>query len=211
MEDTMKVCMNDYWPKLSNNEIQTTLDWVGDTNTKRAVYTRQGIVDGIRVMRIDEYTPPYDKINDAWEYYHDPLRGIVEIADWNAGKRHAVFKENKEILWGGVMDVGDTIENDLALSIVKSKWVFPLIGTHGKNKTTYEAFLPEFTTPRGTWKDVVVIHNTQVFYNFLWFKRFGVKVYEVRRWHAPGVGCVQIDYWPNSPSDGGRQYATVSR
>jgi hypothetical protein len=199
----MIVNMTDYWPDIKEGDSHVTLDYnIYGGNTKRCVYTKKD-----RTIRLDEYTPPNEFINDAWEYVLDKTRGVVETGDWGANGSHVVYRQGKEILWGGVMGVGDKITNKIEIAISKSLKTFPFIGQYADNETTYLEFIPLFTDIGGNkYTSVVRIHNKQTFYNFLRLKIFGTKVYEVIRWHAPEIGVVQIDYAAGRGTSAGFQY-----
>ncbi len=192
-----------YWPSPERGSPIEIIDcYLSQTGqpitTKRNVYTSAEFA-GKPILRIDEFDPN-GKWNDAW-LLRKELRGVVEFGDIYPKGHISLFRYGKELLWGGVMEIGETVENDVEIDLSASTGVYPFIGQYGKNKTTLIDVMPSFTNGAGlTFNDVAVIHNVQTFYNFGKTKLFGKRVYEARHWQAKGIGIVQIDYYANGAS-----------
>ena len=97
--------MKDYWanPKIGEKQVVQDVDRDGNL-TKRAEYLWSGAVDGKPVIRLDEYNEGRGW-TDAWEYRFDD-RGVLEVADWETGGTHKVFKQGLELNWGNKLEVG---------------------------------------------------------------------------------------------------------
>ena len=194
--------MKDYWanPKIGEKQVVQDVDRDGNL-TKRAEYLWSGAVDGKPVIRLDEYNEGRGW-TDAWEYRFDD-RGVLEVADWETGGTHKVFKQGLELNWGNKLEVGQTVSNKVEIDFWKSRKVFPFFGVKGYMNIKLENAYKNFTNPSGlVFDDVIQIYSYQTLYRVMGFKTFGKTVWEVRRFHAKGIGVVVIDYMENGAVSG---------
>lgn len=128
-----------------------------------------------------------NKWTATWVMDYLGERGVTETADiypryayqfWTK-YRTTSFVKGKEILWGGIQNVGDEFTVDLMIDPVKStKFELPTPGKQRVKFCDHYSFFNDY-------KDVIEIEYDQT---------FGQKTAGWRAWHARGVGIIQIKW-----------------
>lgn len=144
-----------------------------------------------------------NKWTATWVMDYLGEKGVTETADiypryayqfWTK-YRTTAFVKGKEILWGGIQNIGDEFTVDLMIDPVNStKFELP---TPGKQRVK---FCNQYNLFNG-YTDVIEIEYDQT---------FGKKTAGWRAWHARGVGIVQIKWRWKGNDIGDPIPATVS-
>jgi hypothetical protein len=144
-----------------------------------------------------------NKWTATWVMDYLGEKGVTETADiyprypyqfWTK-YRTTAFVKGKEILWGGIQNIGDEFTVDLMIDPVNStKFELP---TPGKQRVK---FCNQYNLFNG-YTDVIEIEYDQT---------FGNKTAGWRAWHARGVGIVQIKWRWKGNDIGDPIPATVS-
>lgn len=144
-----------------------------------------------------------NKWTSTWVMDYLGERGVTETADiyprysyqfWMK-YRTTAFVKGKEILWGGLQNIGDEFNVDLLIDPINStKFELP---TPGKQRVKFCNQYNLFNS----YTDVIEIEYDQT---------FGKKTAGWRAWHARGVGIVQIVWRWNGADVGNAIPATVS-
>lgn len=133
-----------------------------------------------------------NKWTSTWCLDYYDWRGVVETADiypkypyqfWTR-YRTTAFETGKEILWGGVHNVGDSFETVVKIDSRASTKV--TIGTTGTQRVKFCNQYSLFKTKYDNYNDVIEIEYDQSF--------GGGKSAGWRAWHARGIGITQIKW-----------------
>ena len=182
--------MRDYWPNPSyGTEIVNTFD--NDiVQTYRSAFPNDKGVELYEVIK--------GNWNDSWFYIIDPSRGVLEYSDWYPPTKWYNFRlfgpvvkqpcvPGKEIIWGGNQRVGDTIQAQCQTS--------GILGQFGWQRVKFDALLPTYTTPAGTFGNVLVLEYWQSWGN-------GGDVKGAQMWFAPGLGQIKANWTLNGKPTG---------
>ena len=193
----MTINMIDYWPNPATGEqllVQDATKAYGpETLSVLHRYKKGGTVNGLQCIQLDDYTS--NGWVDAWEYRFDATAGMLEVGD-KTSNSHLVYFSGKEIKWGNVQNVGDSISGSIQVDVSKSSGVSAGAWNYGSWALNVEAVLPTFTNDGGlVFANVVQIWSLQS-----WCKDnacvypSGQNITQSRYWLAPGVGIIQTDY-----------------
>ena len=180
--------IRNYWPNTSTNE-QLLVEFsavppIGVLKTLLKRYKQGGTIRGIPVMVLDEYVPGVGWV-DAWKYRPD-ARGILEVATHQPGS-FKLYAIGKEIIWGGIQNVGDVIGGQIGIEPLNGWWCW------GWQMIQFQDFLSSFTNAGGKqFVNVVKLHFLQY-----WCANGTCSVTNVTGatyWMAPGLGAIQIQY-----------------
>jgi len=133
--------------------------------------------------------------NDSWYYVLDPSRGVLEYQDNYPPSKWYQFGQivkqpcvqGKEIIWGNIQQVGDTIQAQCQTS--------GIFGQFGWQRVKFDALLPTYTTPAGTFGNVIVLEYWQSWGN-------GGDVKGATMYFAPGLGQIKVDWTLNGKLTG---------
>jgi len=176
----------DYWPNPPpGTQIVNTFD-----NGIVQTYSIASPDKGIRLHEVINGT-----WNDDWLYYFDPSRGVLEYSDWYPATKWYQFGQivkqpcapGKEIIWGNIQQVGDTIQGQCQTSGIFGQW--------GWQRVKFDAILPTYTTPAGTFGNVLVLEYWQSWGN-------GGDVKGATMYFAPGLGQIKVDWTLNGKPTG---------
>ena len=171
--------VREYWPWPATGEALTNVFDGGIVQTYSAA---QG---GVRLRETVNGT-----WKDDWFYRYDTFRGVLEYEDVYP-KTTALQKmmfwtpvicnicvPGKEIIWGGVQKVGDSISGLCQTSGIG--------GQHGWQRVDFQDLLVSFDTPAGKFFDVLVLEYWQSWSNGL--------VKGAKTWFAPGMGQIRAEW-----------------
>jgi hypothetical protein len=196
---------SDYWPKPKVGEL-TVFDFGLGADNLPYSFIMWSKGDGSHYYQEDYHN---NKWQSTWYLNYFDKRGILETADdypkrsyqWWTSYRTVAFSKGKDIIWGGVQDIGDVIEAPCVIDAIRStKFEAPKVGNQ---KVSFIKHHDSFTTfdKKFSYKDVV-----QIAYDQTW----DGKTTGWRAWHAKGIGIVQIVWRYNGNDVGNPISATVT-
>ena len=158
-----------------------------------------GIVQTYSLAAPDKGIRLHEVINgewsDDWLYYFDAQRGVLEYSDWYPASKWYQFGQivkqpcvtGKEIIWGNIQQVGDTIQAQCQ--------TYGIFGQFGWQRVKFDALLPTYTTPAGTFGNVLVLEYWQSWGN-------GGDVKGAVMHFAPGLGQIKAEWTLNGKLTG---------
>ena len=177
----------DYWPQPKVGDL-AVFDFGLGADNKRYSFMVWNKGDGRHFYQEDYHD---NKWTSTWVMDYFDKRGVLETADdypkysyqfWTS-YRTVSFFGGKEIIWGGVQEIGDVIEAPCVINpITSTKFEAPKAGNQ---KVKFAHQWNSFKTPHGKYSDVIEIEYDQT---------WGSTTSGWRAWHAKGVGIVQINW-----------------
>lgn len=196
----MAFYFREYWPQPAVGEL-SIFDFGNGADGKPYSWITWNSGDNRHFYQEDYHD---NKWTSTWIMDYYDHRGVVETADiyprypyqiWTR-YRTTAFTPGKEILWGGLHNIGDEFTVDLQIDPIKStKFELP---TPGKQRVKFCNQYSLFKTADGkrNYNDVIEIEYDQT---------FGSKTAGWRAWHARGIGITQI-VWRWKGSDIGNPF-----
>jgi hypothetical protein len=176
----------DYWPQPKPGE---TL-----TNTFSSGIVQHYTIDLNGGVRLRQYINGnwdcdwfyrIDRNGDVLEYRDDYPRKWYNLP-WKYA-REVVCVPGKEIYWGG-------FNQPIGVPVGRQCVTSGLFGQWGLQELDFEAILPEFSTPCGTFQDVLVLTY--------WQQWGDGKIDGARMWLAPGLGQIRAEWMLNRKPTG---------
>jgi hypothetical protein len=164
--------VSDYWP------------WVPVSNVFDGgiVLSYTPTTGGMRMRQMMNGAWSYD-----WFYRNDPTRGVLEYEDdypkttwfqnlmfWTSIVAQPCVT-GKEIVWGGIQKIGDSVGAQCE--------TVGIFGQYGWQELSFDAILPSFVTPAGTFTDVLVMRY--------WQSWSGQPPKGAQMWLAKGLGPIK--------------------
>lgn len=144
---------------------------------------------------------------DDWKYHYDPVRGILESEDlypktgvykyfWWQTVKSVECLPGKEIVWGGVENIGETISAPCVTS--------GIFGQYGNQAVHFIELIPIFKTKAaGSFSNVLAIEY--------WQSWGSAPVGGGKLWLAPGRGQIKAQWSVNGvPTGFGMEVTKVS-
>ncbi len=177
----------DYWPQPHFGVTLTNTYSSGIVNE----YIR--VVDGIRLRQTingkfdSDWYYRIDRTGDVLEYRDDYPKKWYNYAEVWREKRQVWCVPGKEIYWGGFhQPIGGAVGRQCETSGLSGQW--------GWQELSFEAILPSFKVPAGTFKDVLVMTY--------WQQWGGGKIDGAKMWLAPGIGQIRAEWMLNRVPNG---------
>lgn len=188
----MSINVKEYWPHPKAGE-KFRFDYYLPDNTL-SVSSEFKLENGI--LYYDDFEKD-GAWKDTWLVKYDDKRGVVEFGDdmplsgWQKrifGDRKKIrYKEGREILWGNIQNLGDTISNSCEYDYGKSSGLMPPFSgpwSAGWQVVRFDKLHPVFIDNKGhQWNDVLEFTYRQIWNNTM----YGAIYYCVK-----GIGPVEI-------------------
>lgn len=190
----MAFLFREYWPQPKVGELSIFNFGFGADN-KSYCWITWNSGDDRHFLQEDYHD---NKWTSTWVMDYYDHRGVVEIADvypkyafqfWTK-YRTTMFEAGKEIIWGGLQNVGDEIINEIKIDAFDS--TLGTVGTSGYQRVKFCNQYSLFQTKYGNYNDVIEVEYDQSF--------GGGKSVGWRAWHARGKGITQIQ-WRSDGND----------
>jgi hypothetical protein len=184
--------VKEYWPQPKLGEKYTFDYFLKDgTLSVSSVYTMSD-----KVLYCNDFDKD-QKWLDTWLIRFDDKRGVVEFGDdmpltgWQktlfGDKKKIRYKDGKEILWGNIHNLGDTISNSIEYDYFKSFGCLPPFAgpwSNGWQVVRFDKIHDTYTDNKGhKWTNVLEFTYRQI---------WGDKMYGAIYYCAKGIGPVEI-------------------
>lgn len=192
----MAFLFRDYWPQPKLGDL-AIFDFGKGTDGKPYSFIMWNSGDDRHFFQEDYHD---NKWQATWVMDYLGETGVTESADiyprrsyqfWTK-YRTTAFTRGKEILWGGLQNIGDEFNAPIEIDpIASTKFEAP---TKGNQRVKYCNQYSLLKTAYGNWNDVIEIEYDQSF--------SGKPATGWRAWHARGVGIVRITWRYNGADVG---------